>query len=125
MRAWCRRLTQQYEISNQAAWAAWAESLYAAGRRTPHMIERSREKTVVFTRPVALAGVDHPIPAGEYRVRTDEELIEGISFPVYRRVATTIFVPAQRQRGAIESFVIDPAALQTALERDTALDVTP
>ena len=84
------------------------------------MIARSREKTVSFTKPFVLAGVDHALPAGEYRVKTDEELIEGISFPVYRRVATMIFVPAQTQRGAIEMFTIDPAALQAALGRDTA-----
>ena len=82
------------------------------------MIARSREKTVSFTKPFVLAGVDHALPAGEYRVKTDEELIEGISFPVYRRVATMIFVPAQR--GVIEMVTIDPAVLQAALERDAA-----
>jgi hypothetical protein len=33
------------------------------------------------------------LPAGDYRVVTDEELIEGVSFPVYRRVSTMIFIP--------------------------------
>ena len=84
------------------------------------MIARSREKTVSFTKPFVLAGVDHALPAGEYRVKTDEELIEGISFPVYRRVATMIFVPAQTQRGAIEMVAIDPAVLQAALDLDAA-----
>jgi hypothetical protein len=83
------------------------------------MIARTREKTVSFTRPFVLAGVDHALPPGEYRVKTDEELIEGISFPVYRRVATMIFVPAQT-RGAIEMVAVDPAVLQAALERDAA-----
>ena len=84
------------------------------------MIARSREKTVSFTKPFVLEGVDHPIPAGAYRVKTDEELIEGVSFPVYRRVATMIFVPAQTQRGSIEMVTIDPAVLQAALDRDAA-----
>jgi hypothetical protein len=84
------------------------------------MIARSREKTVSFTKPFVLAGIDHALPAGEYRVKTDEELIEGISFPVYRRVATVMFVPAQTQRGAIEMVTIDPAALKAALERDAS-----
>ena len=83
------------------------------------MIARTREKVVSFTKPFVLAGVDHALPAGEYRVKTDEELIEGISFPVYRRVATTIVVPAQT-RGAIEMIAIDPAVLQAALDRDAA-----
>src|SRR5947208_11291562 len=85
------------------------------------MIARTREKTVCFANPFVLAGVDHALPAGEYRVKTDEELIEGISFPVYRRVATMIFVPAQTQRGAIEMVAIDPAALQAALDLDAAV----
>ena len=83
------------------------------------MIARTREKTVSFTKPFVLAGIDHALPAGEYRVKTDEELIEGVSFPVYRRVATMIFVPAQT-RGAIEMVAIDPAVLQAALDRDAA-----
>ena len=82
------------------------------------MIARTREKMVSFTKPFVLAGVDHALPAGEYRVKTDEELIEGISFPVYRRVATMIFVPAQTPRGSIEMVTIDPTILQAALDRD-------
>jgi hypothetical protein len=82
------------------------------------MIARTREKVVSFTKPFVLEGVDHLIPAGAYRVKTDEELIEGISFPVYRRVATMIFVPAQTPRGSIEMVTIDPTILQAALDRD-------
>jgi hypothetical protein len=50
------------------------------------MIARSFTKEVVFRRPFVLKGLDRTLPAGSYRVVTDEELIEGISFPVYRRV---------------------------------------
>ena len=57
------------------------------------MITRSLSKTVLFNRPFLLKGVDRMLPAGAYRVVTDEELIEGISFPAYRRVATMIFSP--------------------------------
>ena len=39
--------------------------------------------------PIFAQGVDRRLAAGEYEVTTDEELIEGLSFPVYRRVATT------------------------------------
>jgi len=58
------------------------------------MIARSLNKTVVFSKPFLLKGVDRTLPPGDYRVVTDEELVEGISFPVYRRVSTMIFVPA-------------------------------
>ena len=41
------------------------------------MIARTLSKTVVFSKPFLLKGVDRILPAGDYRVVTDEELIEG------------------------------------------------
>jgi hypothetical protein len=85
------------------------------------MIARTLTKTVVFTRPFLLKGVDRILPAGDYRVVTDEELIEGLSFPVYRRISTMIFVPAQSHpASSVEMVVIDPIDLQTARDRDAA-----
>ena len=50
---------------------------------------------------------------------TDEEMIEELSFPLYRRTATMIFVPADSQHGSsIEMVAIDPHELQAAQERD-------
>jgi len=66
-----------------------------------------------------LKGVDRELPAGSYRVTTDEELIERLSFPAYRRVSTVIFVPGPN-RTSLEMLAIDPADLQAAQERDTA-----
>jgi hypothetical protein len=82
------------------------------------MIARSLSKTIVFNKPFLLKGVGRSLPAGEYRVVTDEELIEEISFPVYRRVATMIFVPAPQGASSIEMVTVDPLDLQAALERD-------
>jgi hypothetical protein len=56
---------------------------------------RTSSKTVTFALPFLLKGIDREFAAGRYRVVTDEELIEQLSFPVYRRVSTMIFVPAQ------------------------------
>ena len=83
------------------------------------MITRTRDRTWTFGRPFMLKGVDRLLPAGDYRVTTDEELIEGLSFPVYRRVATMIFVPGPAQR-SFEMITIDPADLQAAQQRDAA-----
>jgi hypothetical protein len=83
------------------------------------VIARSLSKTVVFNRPFLLKGIDRTLPAGSYRIVTDEELIEEISFPVYRRVATMIFVPAPTQgKSSIEMVTIDPVDLEAALDRD-------
>ena len=83
------------------------------------MITRTRDKTWTFGRPFMLKGVDRLLPAGDYRVTTDEELIEGLSFPVYRRVATMIFIPGPAQRG-LEMITIDPADLRAAQEQAEA-----
>ena len=57
------------------------------------MLTRTRDRMWTFSKPFTIKGVDRLLPAGSYRVSTDEELIEGLSFPVYRRVATMIFAP--------------------------------
>jgi hypothetical protein len=60
------------------------------------MTTRSHGETVVFRAPFLLKGVDRMLPAGSYRVVSDEELIESLSFPVYRRISTVIFVHINR-----------------------------
>jgi hypothetical protein len=86
------------------------------------MMTRTRRKSVIFGNPFKLKGVDRVLPPGDYRVVTDEELIEELSFPVYRRVATMIFVPAQSHRASsIEMVAIDPNDLQAAQDRDRAI----
>jgi hypothetical protein len=62
------------------------------------------------------------LAAGDYRVVTDEELIEELSFPVYRRIATMIFVPADSQNpSSVEMVAIDPRELQAAQDRDAVI----
>jgi hypothetical protein len=64
------------------------------------MTIRSRRETVTFKHAFQMRGVDRLLPAGAYEVITDEEMIEGLSFPSYRRVATMIMVPAAQSRGS-------------------------
>jgi hypothetical protein len=78
---------------------------------------RTTTKTVRFQRPFCLKGVDRLLPPADYRVMTDEELIEGLSFSAYRRVSTAIFVPAS-SGSAIEMVTIDPLDLQAAQDQD-------
>jgi hypothetical protein len=85
------------------------------------MTTRSHSKSVVFSHPFELKGVDRILPPGDYRVVTDEELIEELSFPVYRRVATVIFVPGE-STSSIEMVAIDPQELKAAQERDLNRD---
>jgi hypothetical protein len=64
------------------------------------MTIRSRREIVTFKHPFQIRGVDRLLPAGAYEVITDEEMIEGLSFASYRRVATMIMVPAAASRGS-------------------------
>jgi len=58
------------------------------------MTTRSRRETVHFKHPFRIKGIDRLLPSGAYEVVTDEEMIEGLSFASFRRVATMIMVPA-------------------------------
>lgn len=76
---------------------------------------------MTFARPFCLGGFDEALPAGTYDVETDEELLEGISFPVYRRIATLLRLhAAPADRGRTRTFTVDPRELDAALERDGA-----
>ena len=79
------------------------------------MSTRTRCTSVTFAHPFELNG--RILPPGDDRVVTDEELIEGLSFPVYRRVSTMIFVPGQ-STSSVEMVTIDPQELEAAQERD-------
>jgi hypothetical protein len=56
---------------------------------------RTKRVTLNFRHPFSLKGVDRQLAPGAYEIVSDEELIEELSFPVYRRVATLIFVPGE------------------------------
>jgi hypothetical protein len=85
------------------------------------MTIRTSKKTVTFRRPFVLGGFDEVLPAGAYSVETDEELLEGISFPAYRRILTVIHLHAEPgYPGLTQTFTIDPNELDAALIRDQA-----
>lgn len=91
------------------------------GLRRHPMFSRTTRKTVTFSHPFVLPGVDGVQPAGTYTVETDEELVEGVSFPVYRRVATVILLPPPAGgAGLFQAATIDPLDLERAEHADAA-----
>jgi len=85
------------------------------------MTTRTKRVTLTFQHPFSLHGVERQLAPGQYEVVTDEEMIEELSFPVYRRVSTLIFLPAQAHRpSSIEMVNVDPADLAAAHARDRA-----
>lgn len=86
------------------------------------MLSRTNRETVTFSHPFSLSGIDGVQPAGTYTVETDEELIDGLSIPVYRRIATVILLPAPVGGPVLFQVVaIDPLELAEAQQRDAAV----
>jgi hypothetical protein len=76
---------------------------------------RTTRESVTFDRPFSLTAVDGMQPAGTYTVEIDEELIEGLSFLAYRRVATTLYLPLLHGgKGSMQAIRVDPAELVIA-----------
>jgi hypothetical protein len=83
------------------------------------MTMRTSQKTVTFRRPFSLSGMDRVQPAGTYTIETNEELLEGVSFPAWRRTATVMLLrPQAGAAGPIEDVDIDPLELEAAQESD-------
>jgi hypothetical protein len=76
---------------------------------------RTIRESVIFDRPFSLSALDEMQPAGTYTVEIDEELIEGLSFLAYRRVATTIYLPLRPGgAGSVQAVKVDPRELTAA-----------
>lgn len=85
------------------------------------MTTRTSETSVTFKRPFLLSGLDAPLPAGDYQVETEEERLEGLSYPAYRRTATVLRLPARSGPAHLtRALTVDPEEFYAALERDNA-----
>jgi hypothetical protein len=84
---------------------------------------RIKCRTVVFARPFTLKNVEGEHPAGTYEVEIDEELLPGISFPVYRRVEARITLPFNAMGASGHQTVpVTLDELEAALARDAATE---
>jgi len=85
------------------------------------MTTRSRRETVHFKHSFRIKGVDRLLPPGPYEVITDEEMIEGLSFPCFRRVGTLMMVPGAAPRhSATEMIPISSVDLSDAQREDAS-----
>jgi hypothetical protein len=76
---------------------------------------------VHFKHPFRIGSVDRLLPPGAYEVITDEEMIEGLSFPSFRRVATMIMVPgAAPHHSSVEMISLSPVDLSDAQRNDAS-----
>jgi hypothetical protein len=79
-----------------------------------------------------IKSIGRMLPAGAYDIITDEELIEGLSFASYRRIATMITVPSatphnsSMEMHSIGSLELSDAQRTDAVPADVAhIDVVP
>ena len=85
------------------------------------MTTRSRRETVHFRHPFHIKGIDRQLAPGPYEIITDEEMIEGLSFPCFRRVATMIMVPGAAPRhSSMEMISISSVDLSDAQRNDAS-----
>jgi hypothetical protein len=88
--------------------------------RAKPMPDRTTRSIAHFAAPFVLSGLEGQLPAGDYDIDHDEELIEGMSRLAWRRVATFIHLPARAVKNPATSqlVAIDYLELETALRRD-------
>lgn len=84
------------------------------------MTIRSRREIITFKHPFKIEGIDRLLSAGAYEVITDEEMIEGLSFAAFHRVATMIMVPAAPGSSTMEMISIGSVALSDAQRIDAS-----
>ena len=83
------------------------------------MTTRSRREQIIFRHSFRIKGIERELAAGIYEVVTDDEMIEGLSFPCFRRLATMIMVPGASPHGSsIEMISISPLDLSDARDID-------
>ena len=84
---------------------------------------RSSRSTVKFSNAFELLGYPGELPAGDYEVVVEEELLQGLSFEAYRRTATYLLVQDQIGRpGRTEMRATTDSDLKQALRRDQAMN---
>ena len=90
------------------------------------MTLRTIKSSVTFVKSFTLGDFDEVLPSGTYEVESDEELLEGISFPAYRRILTLLHLPAKTGNpGLVGVLTINPNELEAALERDRTPTESP
>ena len=81
--------------------------------------DRTTVMSVSFTRPFRLEPGGCLHEPGTYEIATTEELIDGLSFAAYRKVACTISLPIRRGLSAGRQIVdVDPQEVAKAMAED-------
>jgi hypothetical protein len=103
------------DLVMKAGWATMPGTAEANSQVAKENAMRTTRETVTFDRPFLLTALDEVQPAGTYTLEIEEELLEGLSFLAYRRVATTIYLPLRHGgAGSVQAVSVDPQELAAA-----------
>jgi hypothetical protein len=101
-----------------ASMKAWYKALDKSAEGGT-MAVRSTETKITFRHPFMLAALGATQPAGTYRLVTEEEEIDGLSFVAFRRTATLLHLPALSATDARHQVVtVDPLEWAAIVEAD-------
>ncbi len=82
------------------------------------MSSRTTTSVVTFLHPFVVAGYTDELPAGDYEVLADEDVMQSDSFAAYRRTATFLLI--NWHTGKSELRAVDHRDLELALAQDQA-----
>ena len=82
------------------------------------MSSRTTTSVVKFLHPFVVAGYTNELPAGDYEVLADDEVILSHSFAAYRRTATFLLI--NWHTGKSELRAVNQQDLELALAQDRA-----
>ena len=83
------------------------------------MTNRTTSKILNFTRPFSLRGLAEVLPAGAYKVITEEMLPENVTYPTYQWVSTKMHLHTNSERtGDARMMDVDPRDLEVVHLRD-------
>ncbi len=87
------------------------------------MNTRTTSSYIQFKRPFRLEGYRKTLPSGLYKVETEEEWIDGLTFTVLRRTQVRLHLHIDPQHpGITEIMILDnPKNLENALAKDKAM----
>ena len=93
------------------------QAIATNAKGTDTMPTRTTKREVVFLRPFILDGMDAVQPAGTYTVETEEESLDTMLSPAWKRLQTSMIIV---KAGQTEYLPISPEQLHEALMRDGA-----
>jgi hypothetical protein len=83
------------------------------------MIARITQSTIHFGAPFSLSGVNRILPPGDYTLAEDDELIDGLPWLAYRRVAAFLYLPdVSSNDKPARPIPVDYSELETARRQD-------